>query len=609
MSERNSDSKSGQKTKGQDWLGLGLAVVGGFCAVSILLSLRGQESSNLLTAPVDALMNSLGPWAGLVLSVGLAGLGVMLFLRPEQMPSTRNLMGWIGSACGVSLIVGAISADSGGVLGGLAPAGLGSSVGLFVGLIVGLLVLVGTVWGVWLSDRVGAPKLPSHGALVPTRKADADGVSAAEAMALQPTREPAARGSEGPAHEMDVRLSGGIPAGTQALEPDTDTPPARPQASGAMLWDAGPVGVAAPMEDADAVAVEPEPLDEPEAIAAPEPTGLPAAPSWERLEEDDLELAVDAPDEPEVEDVATELEDEEQEEAAELDEEEGEVAELEDEELEEEEEEEEEQGVAELDEAEELAEEEEEEDDEYEEAAELEEEGDEEDYEEEEEDAEAAELEEEDEGEYEEAAELEEEDDEELEEEEGEELEEAAELEEEDEEEYDEAAELEEEEELEDAAELEDDEELEEEGEEDEEPEVAAAAQDSGQPEVLTGPPPASWEQVGLFDDEPLEPEHVLVPASNGSAEDVEDPEEAAAATAAEPGDVLLEAGRMILEENRVAVSMIQRRFSLDFDEACTILDRLQELGLIGPYVGGRNREILLGVEEWEALSSELAAS
>ena len=55
MSERNSDSKAGQKTRGQDGLGLALAVVGGFAAVSTLLALRGQESTNPLTLPVDAL--------------------------------------------------------------------------------------------------------------------------------------------------------------------------------------------------------------------------------------------------------------------------------------------------------------------------------------------------------------------------------------------------------------------------------------------------------------------------------------------------------------------------------------------------------------------------
>jgi DNA segregation ATPase FtsK/SpoIIIE-like protein len=59
------------------------------------------------------------------------------------------------------------------------------------------------------------------------------------------------------------------------------------------------------------------------------------------------------------------------------------------------------------------------------------------------------------------------------------------------------------------------------------------------------------------------------------------------------------EAGCLILDENRVAVSMLERRFRLDFDQACQVLDVLQNQGLIGPYMGGRTREILLTRDEW----------
>ena len=42
-----------------------------------------------------------------------------------------------------------------------------------------------------------------------------------------------------------------------------------------------------------------------------------------------------------------------------------------------------------------------------------------------------------------------------------------------------------------------------------------------------------------------------------------------------------------------------QRRFGIDFDRACKVLDELQQAGLIGPYIGGRSRDILLTREEW----------
>ena len=84
--------------------------------------------------------------------------------------------------------------------------------------------------------------------------------------------------------------------------------------------------------------------------------------------------------------------------------------------------------------------------------------------------------------------------------------------------------------------------------------------------------------------------------------------EEAPVAAEVSEENLLFQAGNLILEENRVAVSMIQRRFQLDFDRACDILDRLQTEGLIGPYVGGRTREILLTAEEWEEKAASLTA-
>ena len=35
------------------------------------------------------------------------------------------------------------------------------------------------------------------------------------------------------------------------------------------------------------------------------------------------------------------------------------------------------------------------------------------------------------------------------------------------------------------------------------------------------------------------------------------------------------------------------------FDKACKVLDRLQAMGLIGPYLGGQRRDILLTLDEW----------
>ena len=58
-------------------------------------------------------------------------------------------------------------------------------------------------------------------------------------------------------------------------------------------------------------------------------------------------------------------------------------------------------------------------------------------------------------------------------------------------------------------------------------------------------------------------------------------------------------AADLILTESRVAVSLLQRQFGLDFKQSCTVLDELQELGFIGPYIDGKQRDILMDREEW----------
>lgn len=58
-------------------------------------------------------------------------------------------------------------------------------------------------------------------------------------------------------------------------------------------------------------------------------------------------------------------------------------------------------------------------------------------------------------------------------------------------------------------------------------------------------------------------------------------------------------AGCLFLERNRVAVSMLQREFQMDFKIATAVLDQLQDVGLIGPYLGGQRRDILMTTEEW----------
>ncbi|MBI5362680.1 MAG: hypothetical protein HZA53_05840 [Planctomycetes bacterium] len=62
---------------------------------------------------------------------------------------------------------------------------------------------------------------------------------------------------------------------------------------------------------------------------------------------------------------------------------------------------------------------------------------------------------------------------------------------------------------------------------------------------------------------------------------------------------LLAEVGCLFIDRGRVAVSMLQRQYSMDFDDACRVLDELQDMGLIGPYLGGQRRDILLTRDAW----------
>jgi len=176
-------------------------------------------------------------------------------------------------------------------------------------------------------------------------------------------------------------------------------------------------------------------------------------------------------------------------------------------------------------------------------------------------------------------------------------------------EELDEVEHAEEAEEL--AAELEQDEEADEEADEEEleadeeaaelEEEPALAFEEPAAvapPAPVRAPAPAAKAEVPA-----AAPEFVLQPRPAPRAE----PAVARDSESEKWQRMVFDSGLLILEQKRVAVSMLERRFGLDFDSACRVLDELQQAGLIGPYIGGRTREILLTKEQWQAQAAETA--
>ncbi len=535
-------AKQSKEVSAAEWLGLFvLFLPGSFFVVVLGAALfRGVPDEPAGTSALARdVMNGIGLWPALLLSVGFAVVGIRTFLFGGGVNILAAVWGLAGCVGGLAVFAGAASEGAGGALGTATGGLLAGAVAPPVGMALGAVITGSCAWFAWIRDLewFSAKTWNFRGVSAAPRKECADAVTADEAEALLPTRktyEPETDAAEGTWQEpsspypVDVRLVGGVPEGANLLDSEDGFEPTSTSTSEVASVQQG--------DHEDGASF----VDTPDAhLAAHEAAGDAAPPPGEDLghRPADEELSEDGdgtsrlvdptPPPPSWEQAASEDDGEEP-------------------------------GLYDEPESEEDAEEEESEEDESEEledAAELEEE-----------DAEEEESEEDESEELEDAAELEEEDaeEEESEEDESEELEDAAELEEEDAEEED--PEEGESEELEDAAELEGDEE--------------------GCERDLFGEPIVE-EPDGDEPPAPDEREVVLEPQA-----------------APEMGnDLLVEAGCLFLERERVAVSMLQRTFDLSFDQSCRVLDELQERGLIGPYMGGKSREILMSREEWMALT------
>ena len=85
----------------------------------------------------------------------------------------------------------------------------------------------------------------------------------------------------------------------------------------------------------------------------------------------------------------------------------------------------------------------------------------------------------------------------------------------------------------------------------------------------------------------------------------------AATAVDAEPtsdemaGDEMLPAAvDVILEIGQASVSMLQRRLKLGYARAARIVDEMEEMGIVGPYMGSKPRAILVTKEQWENMKN-----
>ena len=65
------------------------------------------------------------------------------------------------------------------------------------------------------------------------------------------------------------------------------------------------------------------------------------------------------------------------------------------------------------------------------------------------------------------------------------------------------------------------------------------------------------------------------------------------------------DAVRIILESGRGSVSLLQRRLSVGYSRASRLIELMAEAGIIGAYKGSVAREVMMTLDEWEALRAQ----
>jgi len=65
------------------------------------------------------------------------------------------------------------------------------------------------------------------------------------------------------------------------------------------------------------------------------------------------------------------------------------------------------------------------------------------------------------------------------------------------------------------------------------------------------------------------------------------------------------DAVRIILEEQRGSVSLLQRKLGIGYSRAARLIDMMAEVGLVGDYKGSQAREVLYTLEQWEDARGE----
>ncbi len=244
-----------------DTLGIVLIVAGALLGVAAFMYIKNGavENPTMFTATMSWLVEAIGPPAILWLCLGFLFVGARLFLFGNERGSWRDPVGFVATALGLSILMGAIRPES-IALGGYWGQKIGGRVSemgtVAAGVALGLASLLIPAWVVWLrvappaliakanaligeapaseTEAVSSPQRTTRSATAAKKATeDPSGVTSAEADALLPdaerdeilfalrsaNRNTATTANHAPSpYPADVRRDGGIPSGARPIE-------------------------------------------------------------------------------------------------------------------------------------------------------------------------------------------------------------------------------------------------------------------------------------------------------------------------------------------------------------------------------------------------------
>ena len=215
-----SDTKNGRSVA-RDALGILGMVIGVFSAVSVVMA-HLKPVYDTSGEPVGFFMSVaalLGPIAGVFGALGIAFVGVRLWLSGIDGSIPRHLAGLALTTFTLAILVGTLDASLAGDFGAVVGSAVRAKFTVWVAVPTGLALVLLPAWFAWLRPAERHTRRENPGTLdsALTQTADSGGVTASEAEALLPKTAPAPAASTSP-YPHDVRRSGGIPAGARPLE-------------------------------------------------------------------------------------------------------------------------------------------------------------------------------------------------------------------------------------------------------------------------------------------------------------------------------------------------------------------------------------------------------